>query len=212
LIVMDALSTKAFSAEEFRRRAMRVKPDDTTDYGDHRFNPELRDLIVRPGLRAAAVLVPVVDHGPAATVLLTKRTERMRSHPGQVAFPGGTIDGTDGSPEAAALRETEEEIGLGADDIEIVGRMPDYFSGSGFRIAPVLGIVRADYLATLNADEVEDVFEVPLAFLMNPSNFRRGSRIWNERERFFYTTSFGGREIWGVTAGIIRTLYERLYA
>ena len=186
--------------------------DAGSDYGDHRFNPDLRELIVRPGLRRAAVLVPVVDRRPEATMLLTIRTEKMRSHPGQVAFPGGAVDPGDASPEAAALRETAEEIGLGAGDVEIVGRMPDYVAGSGYRIAPVLGIVRPDYFATVNEDEVDDLFEVPLAFLMNPANHQRGSRIWQERERFFYTMPFGGRQIWGVTAGIIRTLYERLYA
>jgi 8-oxo-dGTP pyrophosphatase MutT (NUDIX family) len=209
---MDAVSVPRFSAEDFRRRASLGAPDDGGDYGDHRFNPELRELIVRPGLRQAAVLVPVVDRRPEATMLLTRRTDKMRSHPGQIAFPGGAIDPGDASAEAAALRETAEEIGLGSADVEIVGRMPDYVAGSGYRIAPVLGIVRPDYLPTINEDEVDDVFEVPLAFLMNPDNHQRGSRIWQERRRVFYTMPFDGRHIWGVTAGIIRTIYERLYA
>jgi 8-oxo-dGTP pyrophosphatase MutT (NUDIX family) len=209
---MDAVHAPHHSAEDFRRRAAMETHEAGSDYGDHRFNPDLRDLIVRPGLRRAAVLVPVVDRRPEATMLLTRRTERMRSHPGQVAFPGGTVDPGDASFEAAALRETAEEIGLGTEDVEVVGRMPDYVAGSGYRIAPVLGIVRPDYLATVNEDEVDDVFEVPLAFLMNPANHQRGSRIWQERERFYYTMPFGGHQIWGVTAGIIRTLYERLYA
>lgn len=210
---MDAVAAKPFSADDFRLRAARQNGGDAeVDYGDHRLNPDLRELIVRPGLRDAAVLIPVVDHGGEANVLLTKRTEKLRSHSGQVAFPGGAIDPTDASPEDAAVRETLEEIGLGAADIEIVGRMPDYVSGSGYRIAPVLGIVRPDYFLTINEDEVDDAFEVPLSFLMDPANHRRESRIWQERERFFYTMPFGERYIWGVTAGIIRTLYERLYA
>lgn len=209
---MDAIPAKPFSADDFRLRAARQNSDAGTDYGDHRLNPDLRDLIVRPGLRDAAVLIPVVDHGGEANVLLTKRTEKLRSHSGQVAFPGGAIDPTDASPEDAAVRETLEEIGLGAADIDVVGRMPDYVSGSGYRIAPVLGIVRPDYFLTINEDEVDDAFEVPLSFLMNPANHRRESRIWQDRERFFYTMPFGERYIWGVTAGIIRTLYERLYA
>jgi 8-oxo-dGTP pyrophosphatase MutT (NUDIX family) len=209
---MDTGTAQPFSADDFRLRAGReAVPHAEGDYGDHRFNPELRELIVRPGLRDAAVLIPVVDHGAEATVIFTTRTEKMRRHSGQVAFPGGIIDPTDASPEAAALRETEEEIGLGAGDVELIGRMPDYFAGSGYRIAPVLGIVRPDYLPTLNADEVDDIFEVPLAFLMDPANHRRDSLIWQERERFFYTMPFGERRIWGVTAGIVRTLYERLY-
>jgi 8-oxo-dGTP pyrophosphatase MutT (NUDIX family) len=210
---MDARAGKLFSAEDFRRRAARQsRPDPDSDYGDHRLNPDLRHLIVRPGLRDAAVLIPVVDHGDEANVLLTKRTQKMRSHSGQVAFPGGAIDPTDASPEDAALRETTEEIGLGAADIEIIGRMPDYVSGSGYRIAPVLGIVRPDYLLTINEDEVDDAFEVPLSFLMDPANHRHESRLWQEKERFYYTMPYGERFIWGVTAGIIRTLYERLYA
>ncbi len=158
------------------------------------------------------MLIGVVDHGEDATVLLTKRTETMRSHSGQIAFPGGRIDPTDATPEAAALRETLEEIGVGAEDIELVGRLPDYVTGSGYRIAPVLGIVSPNAFLTLNADEVEDAFEVPLAFLMDEANHRQESRIWQDRERFYYTMPYGDRFIWGVTAGIIRILYERLYA
>jgi 8-oxo-dGTP pyrophosphatase MutT (NUDIX family) len=154
----------------------------------------------------------VVDHDGEATVLLTKRAEKLRSHSGQVAFPGGTIDSTDASPEAAALRETFEEIGLDQDRIEIIGRMPDYVAGSGYRIAPVLGIVQPGFQLSLNAEEVDAAFEVPLRFLMDPVNHKRDSRMWNDLEWFFYDMPYGDRRIWGVTAGIIRTLYERLYA
>ncbi|MBL0934919.1 MAG: CoA pyrophosphatase [Rhizobiaceae bacterium] len=172
----------------------------------------MRHLIVHERLRDAAVMIAAVDHPDGATIILTKRTEKLRSHSGQIAFPGGRIDATDPTPEFAAIRETEEEIGIGAETIEIVGRMPDYVSGSGFRISPVLGIAGPGFMLTLNEDEVDDAFEVPLAFLMDPANHTRDSRIWQERERFFYTMPFGERHIWGVTAGIIRTLYERLYA
>ncbi len=203
----------SFTAEDFRRRAAaKREPFADSDYGDHRLNPDLRDLIVREGLRDAAVLIPVVDRREGASVILTKRTEKLRSHSGQVAFPGGRIDPTDPTPEYAALRETEEEIGLAPSYIEVVGRMPDYVSGSGFRIAPILSVVRPDFRLSINPDEVDDAFEVPLAFLMDPRNHTRDSRIWQERERYFYTMPFGERHIWGVTAGIIRTLYERLYA
>ena len=210
---MDARAIADFSAEDFRRRAaLESGPFGGDEYGDHRMNPELKHLIVREGLRDAAVLVPVVDHKEGATVILTKRTEALRRHSGQVAFPGGRIDPTDRTPEEAALRETWEEIGLDADHIEIVGRIPDYVTGSGYRIAPVLSIVRPGFELALNPAEVEAAFEVPLAFLMNPANHRRDSRVWENKERFYYTMPFGERLIWGVTAGIIRTLYERLYA
>jgi len=172
----------------------------------------MRHLLVPEKLRDAAVLVPVVDHGDTATVLLTTRNSNLRSHSGQIAFPGGRIDPTDPSPEAAALREAEEEVGLDASFVDVVGRLPDYVSGSGYRIAPVLSVVRPNFLLTINRDEVDDAFEVPLSFLMDPANHRRDSRIWETRERFFYTMPFGERYIWGVTAGILRTLYERLYA
>lgn len=210
---MDAVEARKYSADDFRlRAALERGPHGGSDYGDHRLNPDLRELIVRDGLHEAAVLIPVVDRGDDATVILTKRTEKLRRHSGQIAFPGGRIDATDPTPEFAALRETAEEIGLGEDFIEIVGRLPDYVSGSGFRVAPVLGVVRPGFLLTINEDEVDDVFEVPLRFLMDPANHVRDSRIWQDRERFFYTMPFGERNIWGLTAGIIHTLYERLYA
>ena len=210
--MLDRFST-AFTAEDFRRRAATERaPFADDDCGDHRLNPDMRDLIVRDGLRDAAVLIPVVDHRDGASVILTKRAEKLRSHSGQVSFPGGRLDPTDPTPEHAALRETEEEIGLSPDHIEVVGRMPDYVSGSGFRIAPILSVVRPGFRLTINADEVDDAFEVPLSFLMDPRNHSRESRFWQEKERHFYTMPFGERYIWGVTAGIIRTLYERLYA
>ena len=210
---MLRLPTHPFTAEDFRLRAAHERgPFPEADYGDHRLNPDLRDMIVRDGLRDAAVLIPVVDRGDEASVILTKRTEKLRSHSGQIAFPGGRLDATDPTPEYAALRETEEEIGLSPRFVEVVGRMPDYVTGSGFRIAPILSVVRPGFRLTINPDEVDDAFEVPLSFLMDPANHTRDSRIWQDKERFYYTMPFGERYIWGVTAGIIRTLYERLYA
>jgi 8-oxo-dGTP pyrophosphatase MutT (NUDIX family) len=210
---MDQFAARPFSAADFRMRAAReAGPYHGADYGDHRLNPSLTDLIVREGLRDAAVLIPVVDRAPEATVLLTQRTEKLRSHSGQVAFPGGRIDPTDASAEEAALRETLEEIGLPPAGIEVIGRMPDYVTGSGYRIAPVLGIVTPPFDLVINEHEVDAVFEVPLGFLMTAANHTRESRLWQERERFYYTMPYQGRFIWGVTAGIIRTLYERLYA
>lgn len=207
-----AAASGLYSAEEFRRRAAsQVVPDFRDEDGDHRFNPENEDLVRRNDLRDAAVLIPVVDHGREASVILTKRAETLRSHTGQVAFPGGRIDVTDPDPEHAALRETHEEIGLDAGHIEVIGRMPDYLSGSGYRIAPVLGVVRPGFSLTINPHEVDTAFEVPLRFLMDPANHERASRFWGDREWFYYDMPYEGRRIWGVTAGIIRTLYERLY-
>lgn len=209
---MDSLATSLFSAAEFRRRAEREKSIlHDGDYGDHRLNPDMSDWALQNPLRDAAVLIPVVDYGDEASVILTKRTEKLRSHSGQISFPGGRIDPTDSSPEFAAMREAEEEIGLRPDFVEVVGRMPDYISGSGFRISPILSVVKPGFDLTINEDEVDDAFEVPLSFLMNEANHNRESRVFKERERFFYTMPFGERYIWGITAGIIRVVYERLY-
>jgi 8-oxo-dGTP pyrophosphatase MutT (NUDIX family) len=210
---MREVRAAPFSAEDFRLRAGReTGPFATSHYGDHRFDADRESFVAPASLRDAAVLVPVVDRPGAATLLLTQRHAGLRSHSGQIAFPGGRIDPSDASPEQAALREAWEEVGLEPARVEVVGRLPDYLSGSGYRIAPVLGIVRPPVELTLNPQEVDAAFEVPLAFLMDPANHRRQSRVWQGRERFFYAMPWGERFIWGVTAGIIRTLYERLYA
>lgn len=211
---MADMLTPAFSAADFRRRALRQEnfvPHEDED-GDHRFNPGFGAFIARTDLRQAAVLVPVVDRGAEAGVILTKRAEALRAHSGQVAFPGGRIDPEDASPEDAALREAAEEIGLAADHVEVIGRMPDYVSGSGYRISPVLAVVQPGFSLQINPQEVDAAFEVPLRFLMDPANHLRDSRVWSGKEWFYYDMPYEGRRIWGVTAGIIRTLYERLYA
>lgn len=209
---MDARVDQGFTADDFRRRAVREQAPHAIQLGDHVINPDFRDLILGNRLRDAAVLIPVVDRGPEATLLLTKRTDSLRNHSGQVAFPGGRIDPEDGTAEIAAIREAGEEIGLAPDFIDVVGRMPDYVTGSGYRIAPVLAAVRPGFSLTINPAEVDDAFEVPLRVLMDPANHHRESRFWNEKERFFYTMPHDVHRIWGITAGIIRTLYERLYA
>jgi 8-oxo-dGTP pyrophosphatase MutT (NUDIX family) len=210
--MMGDLKAAPFSAEGFRLRAAIDRgPFDALDHGDHRFNPGHPRIVEPRQLRDAAVLIPVVDHRPEATVILTKRAETLTSHSGQVAFPGGRIDPTDLSPEAAALREAHEEIGLDAEHVEIIGRMPDYVSGSGYRIAPVLSVVKPGFTLSINEHEVDAAFEVPLRFLMDPANHAQSSREFNKQLWVFYDMPYGDQRIWGVTAGIIRTLYERLY-
>ncbi|MEW9804590.1 CoA pyrophosphatase [Mesorhizobium marinum] len=205
-------SVLPFSAEDFRRRAaIDHGPHERFDYGDHSFNPGHPRVTGPRTLRDAAVLIPVVDRGDEASVILTKRAETLSSHSGQVAFPGGRIDPTDASPEDAALREAQEEIGLDLSHVELVGRMPDYVSGSGYRIAPVLSVVRPGFRLALNQHEVDAAFEVPLRFLMDPANHKQSSREFNKQMWVFYDMPYGEQRIWGVTAGIIRTLYERLY-
>lgn len=209
---MRVTARNHFSLDEFRQRAGRENGRAEPEHlGDHALNPEFKEMILGQTLRDAAVLIAVVDRGGEPSVILTQRTDSLRSHSGQVAFPGGRIDPEDGSPEAAALRETHEEIGLAPDRLEVVGRMPDYATGSGYRIAPVLAIADSEAMMRINPDEVAAAFEVPLSFLMDPANHRTESRIWQGKERFYWVMPYGDRYIWGVTAGIIRTLYERLY-
>lgn len=210
---MTMIAGAGFSIDDWRRRAGQENGlTEAAHLGDHALNPDLRDLILDRKLRDAAVLIAVVERNGVPSVILTQRTEQLRSHSGQVAFPGGRIDATDLTPEAAALRETHEEIGLAPEALEIVGRMPDYASGSGYRISPVLAVADPSADMRINPAEVADAFEVPLEFLMDPRNHKTESRIWQGKERFYWVMPFGERYIWGVTAGIIRTLYERLYA
>ena len=204
-------SLSAFSAGDFAERVRSWQPDHSDITGDHALNPEFEQAMVTAKMRDAAVLVPVVDRGPGATMLLTQRTDRLRQHSGQIAFPGGAIDPEDDTAEHAALREANEEIGLAAERAEIIGNLPRYLTGSGFSITPVLAVVKTPFDLHPNPDEVADIFEVPLSFLMNPANHRRESRILNGKERFYYAMPYNERFIWGITAGIIRGLYERLY-
>jgi 8-oxo-dGTP pyrophosphatase MutT (NUDIX family) len=179
--------------------------------GDLDLNPE---MWLRAGVKAtrpAAVLVPVVDR-PEPTVLLTLRTAELASHAGQVAFPGGKIDPADESPVAAALREAREETGLAPSHIEPIGYLDLYLTFSGFRILPTLARVKPDFTLTLNPHEVVEVFEVPLAFVMTPDNHQRKTRDWNGMQRAYYEIPFENRYIWGITAGILRNLYDRVFA
>jgi 8-oxo-dGTP pyrophosphatase MutT (NUDIX family) len=177
--------------------------------GDLDLDPSLWERAGVAATRPAAVLVPVVDR-PEPMVLLTLRTE-LPSHPGQIAFPGGKIDPHDATPAAAALREAEEEIGLTRDLIEPIGYLDLYLTFSGYRILPTLARVHPDYRLVLNEREVADAFEVPLAFLMDAQNHALHSRDWKGVQRRYYAMPFGDRYIWGVTAGIVRNLYERIY-
>ena len=178
--------------------------------GDLDLDPEMWERAGVAATRPAAVLVPVVDH-PEPTVLLTLRTAALPSHAGQIAFPGGKIDPDDRTPVAAALREAHEEIGLDSNLVEPIGYLDLYLTFSGFRILPTLARVDPSFTTTLNRTEVDDAFEVPLAFLMEPANHQRKSRDWKGIERNYYAMPFGERYIWGVTAGILRNLYERIY-
>lgn len=184
--------------------------DDEKD-GDYYLNDGMRDSIIHNAKKPAAVLIGLIARENGVQVILTKRTETLNNHSGQIAFPGGRIDDEDASPEAAALREAWEEIGLDINEVEVIGRLPDYHTGSGYRVAPVVGFVREGADFKINPDEVDYMFEVPLSFLMDETNHQKTSKVWNDQERFFYAIPYGEYYIWGVTAGMIRVLYNRVF-
>jgi 8-oxo-dGTP pyrophosphatase MutT (NUDIX family) len=187
-----------------------VNPDIIPQSGDSGTDKMLEIIAREQPIRPAAVLIPVVDH-PEPTVLLTQRSLHLSSHAGQIAFPGGKIDATDASPLDAALREAEEEVGLDRGFVEPIGYLDVYGTAFGFRILPTLARVRPGFQLTVNAGEVDDAFEVPLSFLMNPANHQIHAKEFRGMERTYYAMPFAERYIWGATAGILRLLYERIY-
>jgi 8-oxo-dGTP pyrophosphatase MutT (NUDIX family) len=216
-----APSVPGFTGPEFMRRArerlsLEVPAalddlDATAVRGDLDLDDELWKKAGVKAVKPAAVLVPVVERAEPMA-LLTLRTPELKSHSGQIAFPGGKIDPGDASPLDAALREAEEEIGLDRSLVDPLGYLDLYLTFSGFRILPTVARIDPDYRLTINPAEVAEAFEVPMAFLMEPVNHQRHSRVWKEGiERHYYAMPFGERYIWGITAGILRNLYERIY-
>ena len=159
---------------------------------------------------AAAVLVPVIAHPAELTVLFTQRTTHLKSHAGQVSFPGGRAEPDDASAEFTALREAGEEIGLAAERVEVLARLPDYRTRTGFRVTPVVGVVMPPLVLKPDAREVEAVFEVPLAFLLDPRNRQRRTREYQGREVGYFVFEYQERVIWGATAGMLVNLYRML--
>lgn len=162
--------------------------------------------------RPASVLVPLVRREPELTVLLTQRTEDMPSHAGQIAFPGGRRQAEDVDATATALRETEEEVGLTRDFIEVIGPVDQYRTGTGYEITPIVGMVAPGFTPRADPREVADVFEVPLAHFLDERNHRIDSRVWQGRERRYYAMPYGERYIWGATAGMLKNLHFILTA
>jgi 8-oxo-dGTP pyrophosphatase MutT (NUDIX family) len=180
--------------------------------GDHALDPESwPDLESQAPPRIAGVLVPVVAHPDGLAVLLTRRAAHLRHHGGQIAFPGGRMDPDDASPLDTALREAEEEIGLDRCHVRPLGYLDAYLSGTNFFVVPALGLVEPGFTLEMNPGEVSATFEVPLAFLMNPAHHELHARAWKTGVRTYYAMPFRERYIWGVTAGILRNMHERLY-
>jgi 8-oxo-dGTP pyrophosphatase MutT (NUDIX family) len=191
--------------EQFGRR---VSGSTVAVRGDHNLNPDLRP---KPPLTPAAVLVPLVVRDEGTTVLLTKRTAHLAAHAGQVSFPGGRLEESDADAAAGALRETEEEIGLGRDRIELIGRLDTYVVRTGFEVTPVVGLVSPPFTITRDEFEVAEVFEVPLSFILDPANHQKQSRIdFGGVKREFWVFPYRDYYIWGATAGMLINLYEVL--
>jgi 8-oxo-dGTP pyrophosphatase MutT (NUDIX family) len=212
----SALSTAEIIARARERLSLELAaealdPSVAPKHGDHVLNQaNMQAHSVATNARLAAVLVPLVEREAEATVLMTTRSSELRQHSGQIAFPGGKVDDGE-TPCKAALREAQEEIGLEPRHVEPIGYLDPYLTGTGFRILPVVALVTPPFELLVNTNEVHDTFEVPLDFLMQPDNHQRHSREWRGATRHFYAMPWNERYIWGATAGIVRSLYEKLH-
>ena len=208
----DSASAVATALAPVRARVQRAvrAPDDLPngdELGDYNLNPALPRIGPR---RPAAVLVPLVERPGGHTVLLTRRTDHLHDHPGQICFPGGRLDDTDRGPIDAALRETSEEIGLRREFIEITGVLDGYETVTGYGVTPVVAFIRPGFALALDAFEVAEAFEVPLAFFLDAASRRIHSGTRSGRRRYFYAFEYEGRNIWGATAGMLVNLQRRM--
>lgn len=173
--------------------------------GDHDLNPGMG---APDKTRAAAVLVPIVGRDDGLTVLLTRRSDSLPVHKGQISFPGGRVEEDDVDDVETALRETEEEIGLTRDRIEVIGRLDTYTTRTGFEVTPVVGLVRPPFDLTADPVEVAEIFEVPLDFVLDTGNHERHSRDWQQSTRHFWALPYQHYYIWGATAGMLVNLAD----
>lgn len=176
---------------------------------DFDLNPDFSDAVTGD-LRAAGVLIPIMDHPRGPRLVLTKRSSALKHHPGQIAFPGGRVDPTDLDPIDAALRESEEEIGLPRQIVDVIGTLPTHETVTRFQIYPVLGWIRDDFVPIAEPGEVSEIFTVPMNHVLNVDNFNVQSRLWRGQKRSFFTVPYGPYYIWGATARILRGLADRV--
>lgn len=194
--------------EEIKRRLAYLPPlEDLLTADDLEKQRDAAQALLRP----AAVLLLVIDHASGPTVLFTQRTSHLPAHAGQISFPGGRCEESDCDPEATALRESQEEVGLDPSRVEILGRLPQYKTSTGFNVTPVVGWAEPPLEWTPDPDEVAEVFEVPLAFLLDAKNHRHESAFYKGRMRTYWAMPFGSRFIWGATAGMLVT-FQRIVA
>jgi 8-oxo-dGTP pyrophosphatase MutT (NUDIX family) len=197
---MDILSIE----ERLRHAILKTPPP----RGDSDLNPGMRPL--RPDLIDAAVLIPLIQRDEGPTVLLTRRTAHLRDHGGQIAFPGGRRDLTDASLIETALRETEEEVAIARHQVQVLGQMVPYVTRTGYTVTPVIGSINPPITPRPEPREVDEIFEVPLHFLLNRANHQRHSQEVAGVKRHFYAIPFGNFYIWGATAGMIVNLTDIL--
>jgi 8-oxo-dGTP pyrophosphatase MutT (NUDIX family) len=203
-VTLNPDSPRALDAGRLRRRFAAGKPVEML-YGDQGIDAERA-----AARRRASVLVPIVARAGELTMLFTRRTAHLRNHSGQIAFPGGGAEPGDASAEATALREAHEEIGLEPARVEVLGRLSDYHTRTDYRVTPVVGLVAPPVELRLDAHEVEEAFEVPLAFLLDPANHQRHQREFQGRTVPFYAIPYRDYYIWGATAGMLINLYRFL--
>ncbi|MEL7029512.1 MAG: CoA pyrophosphatase [Pseudomonadota bacterium] len=210
-MVSDELKSQVETALSERSKAFAGKPRGRRIFDE--LNPEMAEQI-RPydpeKLKPAAVLLPIIDKRPEPTVLLTVRTNTMPSHPGQISLPGGRIQAEDGSPAAAALRETWEETGIHPDYVATLGQLEVHEGGFGFSVTPVIGVVSAGFELQADAREVADMFETPLSHVLDGANYSIVSRSMPKGEARFRAITHGERQIWGLTASILHSFQQAL--
>lgn len=206
-----SLSAARFDSDTVARRVGGHAPRTDGDRGDHNLNPEMTPTLGADGkMTPAAVLVALIERPDGLTTLFTQRTDHLVHHPGQVSFPGGHADPGDASPEATALREAEEEVGLDRALVRIVGRLDQYHTRTGFAVTPVVGLVKPPFETRADPNEVAEIFEAPLDFLMDPANHQRHSRDYQGATRHFYAMPYGEHFIWGATAGMLINMFDIL--